>query len=398
LIVHYQECRRQGIRPILGVELTEPRTGEVLAAQARRRADGEDVQGPPGLAAGLAPVAGLDPAALSPRADGAGSYARDRLVLLARNAQGYADLCDILTERHLAADTFRFASVFERAWPDLLLMSSSPSLLGSLASTPNRPNLYAEVVNHSAATRKRSRHVEAVSASLQIPLVATNDSYFLERTDWPTRQVLTAIGLNSTASRLREGECGPRGATLRATDQMTAAFPSHPRALANAERIAADCGSIELDLGQWIMSRIEVPGGATPEDHLAQLAWAGLERHYGGRPEYSRARQIHQMELETIEKLGYPSYFLIVREIREWANTRFAAGFRRPTDCTILRGSAANSITFYNIGVSDLDPIRYDLYFQRFLNEERASPPDADLDFGWDERDEVQKFIARRWG
>lgn len=104
------------------------------------------------------------------------------------------------------------------------------------------------------------------------------------------------------------------------------------------------------------------------------------------------------MELETIEKLGYPSYFLIVREIREWANSHFSTGYRRPTDCTILRGSAANSLTFYNIGVSDLDPIRYDLYFQRFLNEDRASPPDADLDFGWDERDEVQKFIARRWG
>ena len=104
------------------------------------------------------------------------------------------------------------------------------------------------------------------------------------------------------------------------------------------------------------------------------------------------------MELATIEKLGYPSYFLIVKEIRDWANTRLGTGDRRPTDCTILRGSAANSITFYNIGVSDLDPIRYDLYFQRFLNEDRASPPDADLDFGWDERDEVQKFIAERWG
>ena len=398
LIVHYQECRRQGIRPILGVELTEPRAGEVSAAQARRRADGDDVPAATFGTGATAGAAGLDPAELSSRADGAGSYARDRLVLLARNAQGYADLCDILTERHLAADTFRFEGVFEREWPDLLLMSSSPGLLGALAATPNRPNLHAELVNHSAATRKRSRQVEAVAASLQIPLVATNDSYFLERAAWPTHQVLTAIGLNSTASRLRQGECAPPGATLRPAAEMAAAFPSHQRALANAERIAIDCGSIELDLGQWIMPRIEVPGGATPEDHLAQLAWAGLERHYGGRPEYSRARQIQQMELETIEKLGYPSYFLIVREIREWANTRFASGFRRPTDCTILRGSAANSITFYNIGVSDLDPIRYDLYFQRFLNEERASPPDADLDFGWDERDEVQKFISRRWG
>jgi error-prone DNA polymerase len=426
LILHYEECRRHGIQPILGAELTEPRAGEILAAQARRAA-GDDLPldrigvskigvskigdrkigdskigirkiGDRRTGGPLTGSHGGDPSAQAPRADGAGSYGRERLVLLARNAQGYADLCDILTERHLAADTFRFDTVFDRPWPDLVLITSSPGLLGVLAATPNRPNLYAELVNHSAATRRRSRQIEAVATALQVPLVATNDSYFLERPDWHTHQVLTAIGLNSTASRLRPEECAAPGATLRTAQEMAAAFPSHPQALANAERIAQDCGSIELDLGHWIMPRIEVPGGATPEDHLAQLAWAGLERHYGGRPEYTRARQIQQMELETIEKLGYPSYFLIVREIRDWANSRFATGYRRPADCTILRGSAANSLTFYNIGVSDLDPIRYDLYFQRFLNEDRASPPDADLDFGWDERDEVQKFIARRWG
>jgi error-prone DNA polymerase len=390
LILHYEECRRQGIRPILGVELTEPRMGEVLAARMRRCA-GEGAVVP-------APPTGTDPAELAPRADGAGSHRRERLVLLARNAQGYADLCDIITERHLSADTFLFESLFQREWPDLVLITSSPGLLGSLASTPNRPNLFAELVNNSTATRRRSREVEAVATALQIPLVATNDSYFLERGDWATHQVLTAIGLNSTTSRLREGECAAPGATLRTTDEMAAAFPSHPQALANAERIAEECGSIELALGEWIMPRIDVPGGETPEGHLAQLAWAGLERHYGGGPNYTKARNIQQMELATIEKLGYPSYFLIVKEIRDWANTRLGTGYRRPTDCTILRGSAANSITFYNIGVSDLDPIRYDLYFQRFLNEDRASPPDADLDFGWDERDEVQKFIAERWG
>lgn len=390
LILHYEECRRQGIRPVLGAELTEPRAGEVLAARARIGAAGQDVPPPaPSMA---------DPAELSPRADGAGSHRRERLVLLARNAQGYADLCDILTERHLSAHTFAFERVFEREWPNLVLFTSSPGLLGTLAATPNRPHLFAELVNHSAATRRRSREVEAVAAALQIPLMATNDCYFLDRHDWATHQVLTAIGLNSTASRLRQGECAAPGATFRSWQEMARAFPSHSHALDNAERIADECGSIDLELGEWIMPRIDVPGGAPPERHLAQLAWAGLERNYGGTPEYSKARGIQEMELATIERLGYPSYFLIVKEIRDWANARLASGYRKPTDCTILRGSAANSITFYNIGVSDLDPIRYDLYFQRFLNEDRASPPDADLDFGWDERDEVQKFISRRWG
>ena len=390
LILHYEECRRQGVRPILGAELTEPRPGEILAARTRLAA-AAGVDGPP------APQ-GIDPAELAPRADGAGGHRRERLVVLARNADGYADLCDILTRRHLAADTFRFESVFADEWPNLILLAASPGLLGALAGTPNRERLYAELVNNSATSRRRSRQLEAVAGALQLPVMASNDCYFLQPDDWHTHQILTAIGLNATVSRLRPEECAPPQAWLRGADDMARAFPAHPQALANAERIAEECGAIELQLGEWIMPRIEVPGGHTPESYLAELAWAGLERNYGGRREYGRARRIQQMELETITKLGYPSYFLIVKEVRDWSNERFAAGYRRPTDCTILRGSAANSLTFYNIGVSDLDPIRYDLYFQRFLNEDRASPPDADLDFGWDERDDVQRFMAERWG
>ena len=387
LVLHYEECRRQGLRPVLGVELTEPRRGEVLAARARRGLPEEE-----GLAAGP------DAAGMSPRADGAGSHGRERLVVLARNAKGYADLCEVVTRRHLEADRFRFEEVFAREWPDFVLLTASPGLLGVLAGTPNRDRLYGELIGHSAATRRRSRELEAVARALDLPLVAQNDCYFLHPGQWSTHQLLTAIGLNSTLSRLRPGECASPQACLRSADQMAAAFPSHRRALATAERLAEECGSIELPLGEWILPRVDVPRGETPASHLERLAWAGLERNYGGRGTCARARRIQRMELDTIEKLGYPSYFLIVKEIRDWANGRFASGYRRPTDCTILRGSAANSITFYNIGVSDLDPIRHDLYFQRFLNEDRASPPDADLDFGWDERDEVQRFITRRWG
>jgi DNA polymerase-3 subunit alpha/error-prone DNA polymerase len=146
------------------------------------------------------------------------------------------------------------------------------------------------------------------------------------------------------------------------------------------------------------MPEVEVPRGYTPGGYLRKLAYEGLNKNYGGKPTYEKARSIQETELEVISKLGYSSYFLIVLDIRTWANDRLRTGFRKPTDCTILRGSAANSITFYNIGASDLDPIRYDLYFQRFLNEDRASPPDADLDFGWDERDDVLEYVTKRWG
>jgi DNA-directed DNA polymerase III PolC len=394
LILHYEACHSAGIRPILGVELTEPRLGEILAAEARTGSHGAGT----GHHSGRHPATAVDAAELAPRADGAGSYRRERLVLLARNAAGYAELCDVVTQRHLMADQFKFEDVFSREWPNLYLLTASPGLLGTLAATPNRQRLYGELVHHSADSRRRSRQLEAVAGALGVPLVASNDCYFLDHDDASTHEILTAIGLNSTVSRLRPGECAPPDATFRSAAEMQNAFDSHPAAFANSMRLAEECGDIKLDLGKWIMPRVDVPTGYTPESYLAELAWAGCERHYAGKPEAARARSIQQMELETIAKLGYPSYFLIVKEIRDWANERFATGYRQPTDCTILRGSAANSLTFYNIGVSDLDPIRYDLYFQRFLNEDRASPPDADLDFGWDERDDVHRFVTDRWG
>jgi len=125
---------------------------------------------------------------------------------------------------------------------------------------------------------------------------------------------------------------------------------------------------------------------------------AGLESLYANSSDYSKAKEIQEMELEVIFKLGYDSYFVMVKQIKDWANEKFKTKYRKPVSCTILRGSAANSITFYNLGVSRLEPIRYNLYFQRFLNEDRASPPDADLDFGWDERDQIFEYVTEQWG
>lgn len=332
LILHYEACRAAGIRPVLGVELTEPRLGEILAAEARH----ESHQGGPAdsrrtpRGSHKSFGAGVDAAEMAPRADAAGSHARERLVLLARNAEGYAELCDVLTQRHLAADRFCFEDIFTTEWPNLYLLSTSPGLLGTLAATPNRDRLFGELVHNSAGSRRRSRQLEAVACAIGVPLVASNDSYFLDRDDASTHEILTAIGLNSTVSRLRPGECAPPDATFRSASQMQQVFDTHPAALANSVRLAEECGDIQLDLGKWIMPRVEVPAGHTPESHLAELAWAGYERNYGGKPEARRARQIQQMELETIEKLGYPSYFLIVKEIRDWANKRFATGYRTP--------------------------------------------------------------------
>jgi DNA-directed DNA polymerase III PolC len=347
LILFYTACRNAGIKPILGVELTDP-------------------------------------------------AADWRMVLLARDATGYGDLCEIITHRRTDG-AFSFEREFAKPWPHLVFLTASPPLLAMLAATPNRGSLYGELITTSAALRARSRALEEEATRLTVPLVVANDAYFLDRNDWETHRLLTAIGHVSTISRLKEGECAPPGAYLRSGADMAKLFPRHAGAIAETRRIADRCNA-HLDLGTWIMPCIAVPEGFTPESYLATLAHEGLEANYRGKATYEQARRIQEMELATIGKLGYPSYFLIVKDVHDWAASRLAQGYRRPSDTTILRGSAANSLTFYNLGVSTLDPIRNDLYFQRFLNEERASPPDADLDFGWDEREQALDYMVQRWG
>ena len=349
LIQFYLECKKAGIKPLLGVELSEP------------------------------------------------DKPLENLVLLAKNNQGYGDICEIVSQRHLQQNRFSFANIFTRPWPNLIFLTNTPEYLILLANSPNRGNLYGEIIRNSKMSRDKSLIIEAKAGKLNIPLVAGTNSFFLDKSDWQVHKVLRAIGLISTVSRLKEEEIAPADACFKEDKDMHALFWDRPEALQNTRKIADSC-NISLDLGTWIMPEISVPTGYTPQSFLEKLAHTGLRNNYKESQSYARAREIQEMELKVINKLGYSSYFLMVKHIRDWANNTFKQGYRKPRDCTILRGSAANSITFYNIGVSDLDPIKYDLYFQRFLNEERASPPDADLDFGWDERDQVLEYMVKTWG
>jgi error-prone DNA polymerase len=349
LIDFYTLCLENGIKPILGVELTDPKKSS------------------------------------------------DRVVVLAKNKNGYADMCDLITQRQVQSDTFTFARAFGREYPDLFLFTDSPQALAALCRTPNAKNLYGEIVHWDAASRQKSKLLEEVTREHRVPLVATNNVHFLAKQDWETHRILRAIGLNSTLSRLENHETVSQTAYFCPEDEMRDRFFDCGQAMDNTTVIADQC-TADLELGEWIFPRISVPDGFTPEQYLERIAKEGLRQRYGKTAVYEKARGIQEKELAVINKLGFASYFLMVKQVRDWANSRYAAGFRKPNDCTLMRGSAANSITFFNIGASDLDPVRYNLYFERFLNEERASPPDADLDFGWDERDAVFDYFVDTWG
>jgi len=348
LILFYQECKKQGIQPVLGVELTCPQN----------------------------PL--------------------HSVVVLARNAHGYSDLCELTTQRQLNPK-FSLSTALMQPWPHLFFLCHHPSLLQILANGANHPQLYAELLNTGRPSRQQSRNLETLAQQLNIPLIISNNVYFLQRRQFPIHQTLRAIHFNSTVSRLRETEYAPASSFFKSPQQMAYLFPDHAQALQNTISLAQKC-IVELPLGNWIMPQISVPTGYTPATYLRLLALRGLRSHYHMHTTYKQARTLQEKELRIINQLGYASYFLMVRELRVWAGTVFSRAYRRPTDCTLMRGSAANSITFYNLGASDLDPVHDDLYFERFLNEERASPPDADLDFAWDEREKALEFFTERFG
>lgn len=348
-ILFVQECRRAGIRPIVGVEL-------------RDHAD-------PSL----------------------------RLVLLARNAAGYGDLCELTTFHMLGRRGPALEDLFARPFPDLVALCPHPELLQRLAHTPLRGSLSGVIALHDAVAASRSRAVEAVCHQEGLRSAVAHEAWFLDPHEHELHRVLRAIAYNTDLSRLHPSVCAPETGWLLPPGRLRERYGNHADALAHSETLSASCRD-DLASSDWILPHIDVPEGYTPDTWLARLAREGLLDNYGGKSEWVRANSLQEKELAVIERTGYASYFLMVREIRRFAARAFAGGYRRSRECSIMRGSAANCLTFYNIGASDLDPVRYNLYFERFLNESRTSPPDADLDFGWDERERALEWFFETYG
>jgi len=348
-ILFLQECRSAAIRPILGVELRDHQ----------------------------------DPAL--------------RLVLLARNAAGYADLCELTSFHMLGRRGPSLEDLFARSFPDLVALCPHPELLQRLAHTPLRASLSGAIALHDIRSASRSKAIEAVCRAEGLHAAVAHEAWFLEPHEHELHRVLRAIANNTDLSRLHPSLCAPEAGWLLSPSQLRQRYAHLPEALAHTDALSVSCQD-NLASSGWILPHIEVPEGHTPASWLGKLAHAGLLENYGGKPDWVRAHALQEKELAVIERTGYASYFLMVREIREFAAKAFADGYRGGRECSIMRGSAANCLTFYNIGASDLDPIRYNLYFERFLNESRTSPPDADLDFGWDERARVLEWFFETYG
>ena len=221
-----------------------------------------------------------------------------------------------------------------------------------------------------------------------IPLVCTNDCHYLAPEDAEAHDILLCIQTGKLVEDEKRMRYEPRNFYVRSTEEMEKLFSRYPDAVENTERIAALC-NLEFTFGKYHLPEFKVPEGEQAQTYIRKLCEEGFAAKYLGKhPEYHRQLEY---ELNMIEKMGFTDYFLIVSDF-----VRFARSEGIPVGPG--RGSAAGSMVSYCLDITDIDPMKYSLYFERFLNPERVSMPDIDMDFGDTRRDEVVDYVRRKYG
>jgi DNA polymerase-3 subunit alpha len=343
-----------------------------------------------------------------------GAEGHDRLVLLVRNHQGYANLCRIITRRRLEEACDPLAAI-SGLCDGLFILTDSLVYLERLLS----PEASAPEVDRSALrlllVRRRSRGVErgrgpagpwtgqarptdsaieAASRRFSIPLVADLDIVFLDPEDHALQKLLTAIHQNRLLSEVEElGLAEDAERYFRSPRECDLLFGDLPEALRESRRLAEEC-DLDLTRGRGtfpalpIFPALHLPAGETAYSHLARRCLEGLRERYGGIHSQPLGRLTS--ELQVIEQLGFCEYFITVGEIIRFARSRRIE--------VVGRGSGAGSLVAYVLGVTNVDPLVYRLHFERFLHPGRCDLPDIDIDLCWIRRDEVIDFVYRTYG
>ena len=299
-----------------------------------------------------------------------------RVVLLAKNMEGYANLCRILSSRH-CDESFDCVAAVATYRSGLCLLSDDESAL--MAWRHDSPDdLYVELT-------PGPRMQEAVEFSRRSGLspVATARAYFATPDDYRLHQLLRAIALNTTLSRLPQHECCAPSAWLMPEAMMRRALPHVPEAVANTRYVAERCYT-DWDFKETIFPSFRQLRAEQAYAVLHERTYHGAASRYGTLTREVRDRI--EYELAIIRQKRYADYFLVVEEIVQ----------RAPRTCG--RGSVAASIVSYCLGITHVDPIRHHLFFERFLNPGRHDPPDIDIDFPWDERDEILDWVFQKYG
>ncbi len=346
--------------------------------------------------------------------------ALSRLVLLCQNQQGYLNLKRLISRAYLEGQTADRATIeidwLRTANDGLIALSAClegdiglalRSLNAELAETCLREWLdifddrYFLELQRTARAHEETyiNHAVAWSGSLQVPVVATNDVRFIDAGDFDAHEVRVCICTGFTLEDERRPKLYSPQQYLRSADEMVELFADIPQAIGNTVAIANAC-NLRLELGNTYLPEYPIPQQHTTDSFFRHVSEQGLERRLellqqqlpdGDRlerePYYIRLKS----ELGVIIEMGYPGYFLIVMDFIEWAK-------KHEIPVGPGRGSGAGSLVAYALNITDLDPLAYDLLFERFLNPERVSMPDFDIDFCMDRRDEVIEYVAGHYG
>ncbi len=253
-----------------------------------------------------------------------------------------------------------------------------------------RGNYYLELQDHGLPEQKRiNPSIVRISRETGIPLVVTNDCHYIRREDSEMHRILLCIQTNHTIEDKNAMGFGSDQFYYKSEEEMRALFPEIPEAADNTVKIAERC-NVTFEFGKTKLPRFDTPNGENNVAYFRKKCYAGLREKYGENPP-AAIRERLEYELATIEKMGYVNYYLIVHDF-----VRHAKEVGIPVGPG--RGSGAGSLAAYCIGITGIDPIRYNLLFERFLNPERVSMPDFDIDFADDRRPEMIDYVVEKYG
>lgn len=326
------------------------------------------------------------------------------LVLLAEDDEGYRNLCRLLSLGHLRGGHLQFKINLKdliRFKKGLIVLSGGQKgIIWQLAKKRNIEEaqhwcrkmksifggqFYMELQQFHPNDFLINLRLRDLAIQFEIPLVATNDVHLQSKEEWNIRRVLHAIDGNTLVDKIITA--GSPEQYLKSADKMQKLFDKIPGAIENTEKIAQLC-RFEFSLDKPIFPSIALPEGETSFSYLWKTAFNGAQQRY--HPLTKKLTNRLGNELNIINELGFSEYFLIVRDIVDFCH-------RNAIPC-VGRGSAGDSVVSYVLGITQVDPLRYNLYFERFLNPERTDPPDIDLDICWKNRDRVLEYVYKKYG
>ncbi len=362
--------------------------------------------------AGIKPIIGCEVYVCRDRLDkSAANREYSHLILLCENNTGYQNLMKLVSEGFLTGYYYRpridynlirqhseglicLSACLSGDLPKLLLQGrydDAEAYVREMQDIFGEKNFYVEIMDHGIREEKIVMpRLISLAREMNVPLVATNDCHYLEEKDADAQEVLLCIQTGKTLDDTNRMRMDTRQLYVKSEDEMRTLFAACPDAVDRTQEIADRC-NVEFEFGVTRLPHYPVPEGETALSMLTRLTHEGLRERYPDAKEDDEPWQRLNYELNVISSMGYVDYFLIVWDFIRYAKSQ---GIMVGPG----RGSGAGSIVAYSLGITMLDPLKYQLLFERFLNPERVTMPDIDVDFCYERRQEVIDYVARKYG